>query len=246
MKWRYFPFKYYDIYERIALNDVVLDYVKNTSNGVISFTGWDKDCVNVGYSQRIRDVLDVEKCLKNNIAILRRKSSGGVTFLSRHDLSWGITVPENFFEGKNLQEIYQYATSKIIDALKEIGITSWHKPINDIMTEKGKISGSAIRKDSGVIQLHGTLLFDVDKTILNDLLKPENDHQKQEKILEKDKQVTSISDLSSVSFDELKKHLEKSFLKGLDYLEQPFTKEEIFMAQEKKDFLQSDDWLFKF
>lgn len=246
MKWRYFPFKYYDIYERIALNDVVLDYVSETKYGVISFTGWDTNCVNIGYSQKIKDVVNLEKCEEKNIKLVRRKSSGGVTFLSKFDLCWGITVPEDYFKGKDLQEIYQYATSKVILALKEMGIESWHKPINDVMTKKGKISGSALRKDKGVIQIHGTLLFDVDKTLLNEILKPENDHQKTDKIKEEDKKVISISEFTKMSFDECKEVLATEFLKDLDYETKPFTNEELELAKEKAIPIQSNDWIFKF
>ncbi len=246
MNWRYFPFKYYDIYERISLNDVVLDYVKKTQNGVISFTGWDSNCVNIGYSQKIKEVVDLEKCEECGIKLVRRKSSGGVTFLSRFDLSWGITVPENFFEGKDLQQIYMFATNKIISALKVLGIEAKHKPINDVVTSKGKISGSALRKDKGVIQLHGTLLFKVEKEILNSILRPENDHQKTQKIKEKDKRVTSISEFVNVDFEKVKDVFEKEFLKDLNYFEEEFSDLELELAKEKSQDLSSENWLYKF
>lgn len=246
MIWRFIPFKHYEPNLRLALNKVSFESVQNGGDPIISLSGWKPSCVNIGYTQKLNDVLDLNEIEKQNILIVRRESAGGATYLSEEgDICWSIVANENYFP-KDLQEIYIFATNKIIKTLNELGIDAWHKPINDVMTEQGKISGTALKKEKKCVYVHGTLLYKIDKNLMNKILKPENDHQKKEKIKEMNKKVTSISNLIDISFEEVVQILTQKLLENLKYEKSDWTKEELEKAKILAKSYSSKEWTNKF
>lgn len=244
--WRFVPFRYYDPFFRLGLNRVAFESVQNGGSPIISLSGWNPSCVNIGYTQKINEILNLEKIKEKNILIIRRESAGGATYLSKNgEISWSIIAKEEYFPS-DLQQIYQFATTKIIKALNKMGIEAFHKPINDIITEKGKISGAALKKEKGCIYIHGTLLYEIDKKLINQILKPENDHQKREKLKEINKKVTSISEFVNISFEKVVKILAENLTENLNYEISDWTFEELQKAEILSKKYSNKDWINKF
>jgi len=168
LEWRFIPFRHYNPYIKTALNKVVVDVVKKTGEPIIWLAGWKPSCVNIGYSQKIRDVINLEEVKKFGLIIVRRQGGGGAVYLSDDgEISWSIVAPVEYFP-EDINKIYKRVCGRVIQALREI--TARHKPVNDIVTEKGKVSGVTIKKDHSVVYVGGTLLYDVDKSMLKKVL----------------------------------------------------------------------------
>ena len=243
--WRFIRFKKYDPYLKIALNEVVVDSVKKTGVPVVWLAGWKPSCVNIGYGQHVRDVVNIEEAQKRKIPVVRRQGGGGAMFLSeKGEISWSVVAPEHFFP-KNPNRIYERVCARIVNTLKDLGIKSWHKPVNDVVTDKGKISGATIKKDGSVVYVGGTLLYSVDSELMRSLLRPERDHLKRDKIPETFKSVACVSDLCSASFKHAIEALRENLLKGVEYVEDDWSKEEFLMAKKLSEKYKSDEWLFQ-
>ncbi len=247
MKWRFIPFRYYEPNFRLALNEVAFESVQNSEIPIISLSGWKPSCINIGYTQKINEVLNLDEIKKRDILIVRRESCGGATYLSENgEISWSIIANENYFP-KNLQKIYEFVTKIIISTLNEIGIEAFFKPINDILTKNGKISGTALKKSNKCIYIHGTLLYKIDKKLINLILKPENDHQKKQKIKEIDKKVTSICDeINGISFEKVIEILTKNLLKNKNYKISEWTQKELKKAKKLSEKYKNKNWVYKF
>ncbi len=241
MKWRFIPFKFYDPHLKIALNEVAMASAKKSP--IIWLAGWKPSCINIGYGQHIGDVVDLAEAKKRKIPVVRRQGGGGAMYLSeKGEISWSVVAAERFFPS-NPNEIYERVCSRIVNALKDLGIKSWHKPINDVVTEKGKISGATIKKSAGVVYIGGTLLYHVDEKVMRKLLRPERDHLKREKVPETFKKVTAVSNLSKSSFRETANALKDNLLKGVDFIKSKWTKKELSLAKELAKKYKSEEWM---
>ena len=246
--FRLIPFQEYEPNFRLALNKIAIESVVNGGDPIISLSGWKPSCINIGYTQKIKEVLNLEEIKKQNIQIVRRESAGGAIYLGeKSDICWGIIADSKYF-GNDITKIYQDTSKKIISALNEMKISTKHKPINDIILENGngKISGSAIKQIKNITYIHGTLLYKLNKEILNKILKPENDHQKKIKIKEVDKNLSSISKESEVSYLNAINILENNLIKNEKYYIKPWTIQELQKAKELQKKYSNFDWINKF
>ncbi len=243
--WRFIPFKHYNPHIKIALNEVVVDSVQKTGVPVVWLAGWKPSCINIGYGQHVEDVVDLKETKKQHIVVVRRQGGGGAMFLSeKGEISWSVVAPEKFFP-KDPNRIYERVCARIVNALQDLSIKSWHKPINDVVTDKGKVCGVTIKKELGVVYVGGTLLYDVDGKLMRKLLRPERDHLKRQKVPEKFKQVASISVLCSASFAGTMRVLKDNLLKGVEFTKSSWSKEEMSLAKELSKKYQSKEWLFQ-
>lgn len=245
MNWRFIPFKKYSPHLKIALNEVVVDSVRRTGVPVVWLAGWKPSCVNIGYGQHIRDVVNLEEAQKRKISIVRRQGGGGAMFLSeKGEISWSVVAPERFFP-KNPNRIYERVCARVVNALKDLGITARHKPVNDVVTENGKVSGATVKKENGVVYVGGTFLYDVNAELMRKLLRPERDHLKRQKVPEEFKKVAAVSRLCKASFGQTLSALKDNLLKGVDFTEGYWTQKEVSMAKRLAVKYRSEEWLFQ-
>jgi lipoate---protein ligase len=245
VKWRFIPFKRYDPYVKIALNEIAINSVRKDNRGIIWFAGWKPSCVNIGYGQNIREVVNLDEIKKRNLMLVRRQGGGGAMYLDeKGEITWNIIAPEEFFP-KDPNKIYEKVCGKVVDALREMSIKAKHKPINDVMTEKGKISGVTLKKDDGVVYIAGTLLYEVNKKILEKILRPEKDMGKRKSFPEKEKKVTAVCKESGASFEETLELLKNNFLKNTRYEEEYWSEEELLNAEKLAKKYKSEEWIYQ-
>ncbi|MFT4312467.1 MAG: biotin/lipoate A/B protein ligase family protein [Candidatus Woesearchaeota archaeon] len=240
MDYYLIPFQYYSPYTRLGLNQVLIEKVKKKPAVYFSLTGWNQICVSIGVNQKIKDVLNQEAI--NETLIIRRESGGGAVVLTPDDICWGIVGPRTFFP-ENIQDIHEFATAKIREALAQMGINSQFKPINDIITAKGKISGSAITQRQGVVYVMGTLLYKKRKDLMNKYLRPENDYNKG--LPEKKKKISCISELSNISFKKAISIVENSLTKGFKVSPYTWTKEDLELAHQFSQQYAQKEWIYQ-
>ena len=208
---RYIPYQELDPHHKNKLNNILIEKVKQTKESIFWLCGWNKDAVNISKGQKAKEVVNIEYANVLNIPIIQRQGGGGAVYLkAKSDIAWHLIAPKDFFPN-TLQKKYMFACNKIIKALREIGIQSYYKPLNDVRTNKGKISGSTLKISDDVIYIGGTLIYDCDKPMMNKLLKPEQDTFKQD-IPERMKHVCGITDYKNVPFRKVIIALENNFL----------------------------------
>lgn len=221
---RYIPYQEFNPHTKNALNNVLINSVQETKESIFWLCGWSKDAVNISRGQRQEEVVNTSFAKQNNIEIVRRQGGGGAVYLKAHsDIAWHIIAPNDFFPN-TLQEKYEFACNKLINILKTLGIESYYKPLNDVRTKKGKISGSTLKKKGDVTYLGGTLIFKCEKHVMNQLLTPEKDTFKKD-VPERMKYVCGVTDFKRVTREKVLEAFEKEFLVK-DYKTLPITKKE--------------------
>lgn len=243
--WRFIPFQRYDPYFKTGMNKALIESIREGSEPVVFLAGWDKKCVNLGYSQDFEEEVNVEEFEKrDDVVLVRRQGGGGATFLSpKEEITWGIVAPEGYFPD-DVNKIYESVCSDIAEALEDIGIDAQHEPVNDIVTENGKISGATLKQKDGVVYVGGTLLYQTDPEEMFSLLTPGKDKLKDKQISQFRDRVSSVSKESDASFEQTVETLKTGLLGGKDFEVSDLKESEVDRAEELAIKYSGDQWLY--
>ena len=153
--------------------------------------GWERPALTVGYAQNIDRDINMERCRKLGIQVVRRPT-GGRALLHQNEVTYSFTapIPHPKFPC-SLQGAYKVIASALLEGLDELGVkgavlanarkankdqTLFRSPsclssINnwEIEVKKAKLVGSAQRRTKRAFLQHGSILIDCDRSLLNSL-----------------------------------------------------------------------------
>ena len=132
----------------------------------------DPPACSIGYFQSVENVVDVEECKKLGVDICRRITGGGAIYSDKENLTYNIVVSENNKKvPKDVVKSYEVLCQGVVESLKMLGLEAEFKPVNDILVNGKKISGSSQTRRKSVILHHGTLLIKTDIKTMARVLK---------------------------------------------------------------------------
>ena len=193
---------------------------KNEAEPVLRLYGWAPACVSLGRNQDDKfinqSVLD-----KYNIDCVRRLT-GGRALLHDKELTYSYVTPASVIEnGENVTESYQYISGIWIDIFRNLGIeltiggAPRHITKNnycmsvstgaDLSYQGKKFIGSAQCRKNGYILQHGSILFDYNKTFLDEIFQEKTDY-------------STIISLKEINPDITISDIEKAVQKSLNIL----------------------------
>ncbi|MFB6115898.1 MAG: biotin/lipoate A/B protein ligase family protein [Candidatus Nanosalina sp.] len=242
---RFIPFQHYNPYFKTGLNRALMESVRGSGETVIFLSGWKSDCVNIGYSQEIRQEVNLDKVKEQDILVVRRQGGGGTTYLTEDgEITWGIVAPEENFPD-DVNKIYRKICGKIASGLEKIGIKAEHEPVNDVVTENGKISGATLKEEDGVVYIGGTILYKVNTEEMFQILTPDEDKLKDKQIKNFEDRITSIQSESDADFQEAVEALKKGLLNNRTFRKDELKDSEVERAEELADKYSSEEWLYR-
>ncbi len=185
--WRVIALETHDAFTNMALDEACSEAVmRGDVPPTIRFYQWKPSAVSIGYFQSLNDEVALDRCEAAGVDVIRRRTGGGAVY---HDfdgeITYSILAPEATLP-HGITESYHVMCGWLIDGLRHVGIETEFKPINDVITlatetigadgqkimiPGKKISGNAQTRRSGVVQQHGTILYDVDVKKMFSLLK---------------------------------------------------------------------------
>ncbi|MBI5223076.1 lipoate--protein ligase family protein [Candidatus Micrarchaeota archaeon] len=243
MKWRIIEYTENDAATNMAIDEAISEAVKKGQKPTIRFYGWKPSSVSIGYFQILEKEVDVKKCTQMEVGIVRRRTGGGAVYHDNEgEITYSIIANESEFP-KDIIASYKVICGWIIDALKDLGIESEFKPINDIVVKGRKISGNAQTRRNGVLLQHGTILHKVDVEKMFSVLRVSDEKIKDKMIATVKERVTSVYQQKPISKDELYRALLKGFTNEKEIEFDGLTKDEINRTQELvRTKYQSNEW----
>ncbi len=232
----------------MAIDKAVI--VSNSNKKVpptVRFFTWKPPTISIGYFQSLEEEIDLNNCKEFGVDYVRRITGGGAVF-HEEELTYSIIIPESHPQiPKNIMESYGRICGAVIKGLKNLGIESEYKPINDIITSGKKISGNAQTRKMKTVLQHGTVLTDVDVDKMFSLLKVPNEKIKDKLIADVKERVTSIKHVlgREIPFDDVAKAMKKGFEEefNVELMEGTLTDEEIDLAKKfEKECFSARDW----
>lgn len=174
--------------ENMQIDSDLLDFaIKNElKEPIFRLYGWEPACVSLGRNQK-DDFLDYELLKSKNIDVVRRLT-GGRALLHDNEVTYSFICPESFLQnGSHIVSSYKEISQILIDKFKKLGIDldfGASKPIKtgfdycmlistgaDLCYKEKKLIGSAQCRSHGYILQHGSILYDYDKNLLEEIFK---------------------------------------------------------------------------
>ena len=145
-------------------NQAFEDYVFRTyREGDVLLLWRNRPAVVVGCYQNICREVHVRALLDRGIPVVRRMSGGGTVY---HDLG---NLNYTLISDQTGPLDYDRCLEPVIRALNALGIPAQKNRTCDIAVDGKKISGSAQKIAGGRVLHHGTLLFDSDLSLLDEI-----------------------------------------------------------------------------
>ncbi len=126
----------------------------------------------IGYHQDVTHEIDIDFCRKNNIPIFRREVGGGAVFLDGGQLFFHLILREdNPAIPPSKQAFYQKFLQPIVNVHHRIDIAAEYKPVNDIIVNNRKISGTGVGEIGDCVVFVGNLILDFNYKMMSRVLK---------------------------------------------------------------------------
>ncbi|MDZ7849924.1 MAG: biotin/lipoate A/B protein ligase family protein [Halodesulfurarchaeum sp.] len=246
MEWRLLPERQFDAYTNMALDEAIQEQVADGSDPVIRFYRWKPAAVSIGYFQRLREEVDVERCAADGIDYVRRRTGGGAVY---HDpdgeLTYSVIAPESVYPSA-VEESYRAIIDRVIDGFSRVGIEAAFAPINDVEVDGRKLSGNAQTRRDGVLLQHGTLLYDLDPERMFTALSVDAEKLSDKHVERASDRVATVRSLSEASMADLRAAMIEAFTKGRTFRESGYREAELERAAELAETrYATDEWNFK-
>ncbi len=246
---RFIDFGLLDVQKIMSYNEALFRTAEKTGESV-GFLWTTPKAIIMGYSQLIEKELNLDRCKALGYEVTRRISGGGMAFSSeKSQMQYG-------YVGRledlpyDMTESYKEICGIVVHALEKWGLSGEFKPINDVLCQGKKISGSAQTRGENMLIQHGTLLADFNiKEMMTCCNIP----------LEKisDKGIKSVeerlTDLNralerKVPLDEAAEAMRMGFEKnfGVRLKESRLTKQEEKLASELLPKYYDEKWVFRY
>lgn len=271
--WNFINTGSHDPYYNMAMDEALLNFVsRGEIDPVVRFYTWSPATLSVGYFQRLKKEIDIEKVKEKGFGLVRRQT-GGRGVLHDKELTYSVIVPESHPDmPTTITEAYRVISEGLLEGFKLLGFDayfaipsskeereklkqprsavcfdapSWY----ELVVEGRKIAGSAQTRQKGVILQHGSLLQDVDIDELFDMFIFKNDRLKEKMKKAFVDKAVAINDISEryISIEEMEKTFEEGFKKGLNIEFKPLslTENQLAEVKELEEKYRSDEWLYK-
>jgi len=206
----------------------------------------------IGYHQDLEQEVDLDFCRENDIPIFRREVGGGAVFLDGNQLFFHLILKrDNPIAPKRIDAFYQKFLKPVIDVHHRIGIQAVYKPVNDLVVQNRKVSGTGAGEIGDCTVFVGNLILDFDYETMARVLKipDEKFRDKVKKTIEEN--LSTIGrELGQDRADQLDEDtLNRMMAEEFEKLVGPLNRsqKDSLLAdkmQELKTKMMQDDWLY--
>ncbi len=234
----------------MAIDEALLKLnAEGKSPNTIRFWRWQPSTVSLGCFQGVDREVDLEVAKKYDVDVVRRITGGGAVF---HDHDGELTYSVVCKQGDvpdDIIESYKLICGGLVRGFEHLGLKAEFKPVNDVLANAKKISGSAQTRRWGSVLQHGTVLVAPDVRQMFELLRVSPEKISDKFIASVYERVTTVErELGrKPSFDEVRNAMRGGFEESLDveFFEDSLTSGELELATKLKPKYASDEWLRK-
>ncbi len=132
----------------------------------------DSPYVCIGYHQDVQQEVDLDFCRQKNIPVFRRRVGGGAVYLDGNQLFYQLIIRrDNPLAPLRRESFYEKFLQPVINTYRRIGIPAEYKPVNDVVADGRKLSGTGVGEIGDCIVFVGNLIVDFDYVTMSRVLK---------------------------------------------------------------------------
>jgi lipoate-protein ligase A len=115
----------------------------------------------IGYHQDAQAEIDLDFARQNNIPVFRREVGGGAVYLDGAQLFFQLMIRRDHpGVPASIAEFYRVYLQPVIATFRQFGVPAEYRPVNDIITQGRKISGTGAAQIEDVMVLVGNFIQD--------------------------------------------------------------------------------------
>lgn len=189
----------YNLAVEEALTEIVGERQSSETPGF--FLLWQNSpSVIIGRHQNTLSEVNLPELEKRGISLVRRPTGGGAVYHDLGNINFSFILPM----ARRNKPCTEDLLEPMIAYLRSLGLEAGMEGRNDLtLRGTGKFSGLASRQLPGVYQLHGTLLYDVDLSVLEQVLLVDPDKYKSKGVQSVKARVTNLRPFVGLSLREL-------------------------------------------
>lgn len=231
-RWRVLRYEKANAAFNMALDEAIAEAIAfRVAGPTMRFYGWEPSAVSIGRFQKLNEVVDLEECRRLGVDVVRRSTGGGAVFHdSGREITYSVICPEDMMP-QDVNEAYREIGGWIVNALKLIGIDASFEPINDVLVDGRKISGSAQSRRKGIFLQHGTLIYEIDRARMFSVLKVPQDKLASHSMSGPGDRVTSVREHRKVPWDYVVAAMVNAFIMNREWYVGDLTQDELARAE---------------
>jgi lipoic acid synthetase/lipoate-protein ligase A len=150
----------------------------------------------IGRHQVLQNEVNTAYCQEYNIAVYRRKSGGGCVYADAGNL-----MVSYIARSTHSEQVFQDYLDRMSDFLRHMGYDAVKSTHNDIMIGPHKVSGNACFALPTATIVHGTLLYNVDYSVLQQAITPSEEKLAKHGVESVRQRVINIRDIEATTID---------------------------------------------
>jgi lipoate-protein ligase A len=131
----------------------------------------DRPTISVGYFQGVEESVDLTAAKERDVALVRRMTGGSTIYTDPGHLIYSAILSKDDLPADR-SDAFAMICGGVVLGLRSLGLDAEHKPVNDVLVNGRKISGSAQRRGKVTIIQHGTVMVDTDLGFMERVLRP--------------------------------------------------------------------------
>ena len=148
----------------------------------------------IGRHQVLQNEVNTTFCQEHNIAVYRRKSGGGCVYADSGNL-----MVSYISRSTHSEQVFQEYLDRMSEFLRHLGYNAVKSTHNDIMIGQHKVSGNACFALPTATIVHGTLLYNVDYSVLQQAITPSEEKLAKHGVESVRQRVINIRDIEGTS-----------------------------------------------
>lgn len=248
-QWEVFAPTVLPTHLNVALDEVLTEDVgAGRRNPALRFWDWEEPSVVIGSFQSYRNELQPDGVARHGITVARRISGGGAMFMEAGNcITYSLYLPQTLVDGISFADSYAFLDTWVMAGLKELGITAFYVPLNDIATEQGKIGGAAQKRlANGGMLHHVTMSYDIDADKMVEVLRIGKEKLSDKGTRSAKKRVDPLRRQSGRSRAEIIEALQRVFMERYGAVQATLGEAELSAAQERVEAkFGTDEWLHR-
>lgn len=206
----------------------------------------DQPYVCIGYHQDLDREVDLGYCRDHGLLVVRREVGGGAVYLDAGQLflQW---VFHREALPSSLEAQFELYIRPLVETYRALGITAYHRPVNDIHVAGKKIGGAGAAQMGEAEALVGSLMFTFDKATMARVLKVSSEKMRDKIFDSLEQYMTTLAEQVSPLPDRgIVRDLylaRVSDALGREIVPGALTAAELALAAELDEYFLSEEWL---
>ena len=123
----------------------------------------------LGCGDKPETALNIDECARRGVGWVKRVTGGGTVLQTPGVFNYSYTAPD---PGRfDMRRVFEQGTRLVVCALAQLGVSARQRGVSDVAVDDLKISGNAQARKWRAVLLHGTLLVEVDRELMEAVLR---------------------------------------------------------------------------